>query len=67
MMERTANLKEYQTLEPHIQARPELEWELHIAETPRDLWRINGIDPPPSNSEAEKTWKEQNKALPYMS
>jgi hypothetical protein len=54
-------------LEPHIQARPELEWELHIAETPRDLWRINGIDPPPSNSEAEKTWKEQNKALPYMS
>lgn len=32
-----------QTLEPHIQARPELEWEHHIYETPRDLWRVGGI------------------------
>jgi Putative oxalocrotonate tautomerase enzyme len=56
-----------QTMKPHLQARLELEWELHIAETPRNLWRINGIDPPPKDSEAEKIWKEQDKALPYES
>ncbi|CAK1363530.1 hypothetical protein CB0940_04419 [Cercospora beticola] len=55
-----------ETLRPYILQRPEIEWEIHIAETPRDLWRIQGIDPPPSNSEEEKAWKENNKARSYL-
>ncbi|KIW24092.1 uncharacterized protein PV07_09826 [Cladophialophora immunda] len=52
-------------LKPYIIDRAELEWELHIYETPRDLWRIQGLDPPPPFSEAEKLWAEKNKAIPY--
>jgi len=45
--------------------RPELEWEHHIYETPRDLWRIQGLDPPPQFSDAEKLWIEKNKPVSY--
>ncbi|KIX99742.1 uncharacterized protein Z520_04378 [Fonsecaea multimorphosa CBS 102226] len=53
-------------LKPYIIDRAELEWELHIAETPRDLWRTQGLDPPPANSDVEKLWLEKNKAIPYQ-
>jgi hypothetical protein len=45
--------------------REELDWELHIYETPRDLWRVQGIDPPPAGSDAEKLWADKNKVIPY--
>jgi phenylpyruvate tautomerase PptA (4-oxalocrotonate tautomerase family) len=34
-------------------------WEWSVAETPREMWRIDGIDPPPQQSEAfYRWWKE---------
>jgi hypothetical protein len=32
-------------LGPHVGG---CDWELHVDETPKELWRINGIVPPPS-------------------
>jgi phenylpyruvate tautomerase PptA (4-oxalocrotonate tautomerase family) len=40
-------------------------FEWHIDETPRDLWSIQGIPPPPPNSDAEKRWVSENKPTPY--
>lgn len=51
-------------LAPYTTSRA-LRWELSVVETPRDLWTINGIVPPPSNSEAEKKWKLENRASAY--
>lgn len=45
--------------------RDGVDWELHISETPRDLWRVQGIDPPPTDSEAEKSWKANNMPHKY--
>ena len=42
-----------------------LRWEFHIDETPRDLWIINGLVPPPSSSDTEKLWAKENRAIPY--
>lgn len=42
-----------------------LRWEFHIDETPRDLWIINGLVPPPSSSDAEELWAKENRAIPY--
>jgi Putative oxalocrotonate tautomerase enzyme len=55
----------FQALKPWIEDRKELQWEIHISETPRDLWRIQGIDPPPTGSEEEKVWAKSNKAREY--
>jgi hypothetical protein len=55
-----------QALKQHIQDRPELEWEHHIYETPKTLWRIQNIDAPPMDSQAEKDWKTQDKATPWV-
>lgn len=51
-------------LAPHIKDRG-LNWELHIDETPIDLWRIQGLPAPPFGSEAEKKWIADNKPTPY--
>lgn len=42
-----------------------LRWEFHADETPRDLWVINGLVPPPTGSEAEQLWARENRAIPY--
>ena len=42
-----------------------LRWEFHIDETPKDLWMINGLVPPPGRSDAEKLWAKENRAVPY--
>ena len=42
-----------------------LRWEFHIDETPRDLWMINGLAPPPLGSDAERLWAKENRAIPY--
>lgn len=49
-----------QLLAPHIAARGDLTWEYNITEPPQDLWKIQGIKPPPFRSDAEKLWAQQN-------
>lgn len=49
---------------PYVKDRG-FDWELHIEEHDRDLWRENGIVPPPPHSEGEKKWVKLNKAVPY--
>ncbi|KAJ5542711.1 Tautomerase [Penicillium sp. DV-2018c] len=51
-------------LTPFFQSKG-MEWEYFIAETARDLWKINGLAPPENGSEAEKKWMELNKAVEY--
>lgn len=55
-----------QVLKPFIADRGDLDWELHVAETPRDLWRVQGIDPPPNDSEAATRWRADNKASEWQ-
>ncbi len=52
-------------LKPHI-ADKGYDWEFHVDETPRGLWRVNGLVPPPWKSEAEKKWKEANAAIEWQ-
>lgn len=40
-------------------------WEFHVDETPRDLWSIQGLEPPMPNTVAEKKWHADNKPTPY--
>jgi len=46
-------------LKPHIAAKG-YDWEYHIAETDRGLWKINGLIPPPFGSDAEAVWAREN-------
>ncbi|KFA70126.1 hypothetical protein S40285_06611 [Stachybotrys chlorohalonatus IBT 40285] len=41
------------------------DYEYHIDQSERELWRINGFIPPPLQSEEEKVWARLNKAVPY--
>ena len=36
-------------------------WELHIDNTPMELWTIDGFYPPPADSEEEKRWARDNR------
>lgn len=38
-----------------------LRWELHIDETPFELWTLNGLNPPPPGSPAESRWRAENR------
>ncbi|KAI9036912.1 tautomerase family protein [Aspergillus affinis] len=49
-------------LKPHIADRG-YDWECHVDETERRLWRVNGIVPPPFGSDAEKVWTKENKPV----
>lgn len=40
-----------------------LDWELHVDETPFHLWLIQGMRPPLPNSEREKLWMAENRAV----
>ena len=42
-----------------------MDWECHIAETPFDLWTIQGLKPPTPGSEEEEMWKREGKAIPF--
>lgn len=53
------------TLEPFAKDRG-LDWEIHIDETPIDLWRTQGLVPPPAESEHEKRWADDNAASPWQ-
>ena len=39
------------------------DWEYFVTESPRDLWKINGIYPPPAGSQEEKQWAKLNRPL----
>jgi phenylpyruvate tautomerase PptA (4-oxalocrotonate tautomerase family) len=41
------------------------DWEVHIDETPMDLWRTQGLVPPPPESDIEKLWAKENRPVPY--
>lgn len=43
-----------------------LRTEIHMDETPRDLWWVNGMKPPPSLSEAERQWAKDNAPSAYL-
>jgi hypothetical protein len=51
-------------LKPHV-ADKGYDWEYHVAETERRLWKINGLIPPPWKSEEEKLWAKENRAVLY--
>lgn len=53
-----------EAMAPFIRDRG-FDWEFHIDETPFDLWSIQGLRPPPANSQAEARWIAENKATPY--
>lgn len=42
-----------------------LDWEMHVDETPFQLWLIQGMGPPLPNSEDEKLWIAENRPVPY--
>jgi phenylpyruvate tautomerase PptA (4-oxalocrotonate tautomerase family) len=50
-------------LAPFIKDRG-FDWELHIDETPIDLWTIQGIRPPHADTPDEKRWKAENRPSP---
>ena len=51
-------------LKPHISDK-DYDWEYHVGETDRRLWKINGMIPPPYRSEEEQEWVKENRAIPY--
>lgn len=51
-------------LAPLIKERG-LAWEVHIDETPMDLWRVQGMVPPLPGSDMEKAWAKENRPIPY--
>ena len=51
-------------LAPHTRDRG-LHCEFHVDETPRDLWMIDGMWPPPACSEAEQLWARENRPVAY--
>ncbi len=53
-----------ETLAPHIGQRG-FAWEYNIQESSRDLWKTNGIAPPPTDSDAEKKWAAENRPSAY--
>lgn len=36
-------------------------YEMNVIQGPRELWRVDGLQPPPSGSEEEKAWMQEGK------
>jgi phenylpyruvate tautomerase PptA (4-oxalocrotonate tautomerase family) len=51
-------------LAPFVKERG-FDWEVHIDETPMDLWRVQGLVPPLPDSEMEMVWAKENRPIPY--
>ena len=51
-------------LAPLIKERG-FDWEVHIDETPMDLWRVQGMVPPLPDSKMEKVWADEKRPIPY--
>ena len=41
------------------------DWEYHFDETDRELWKVQGIAPPETRSEAEAFWAQQGRPVPF--
>ena len=41
------------------------DFEYHVDETERRLWKINSLIPPPFKSAEERVWAEENRPVPY--
>jgi hypothetical protein len=41
------------------------DWEYNVAETSRDLWKIQGLVPPMPGSKAEHEWTRLNRAMEF--
>jgi len=52
------------TLAPFVKDRG-YDWEIHLDETPMDRWRVQGLIPPPAESDIEKLWSKENRPIPY--
>ena len=52
------------TIDPFVRQRG-YRSEIHIDETPRELWTIEGIKPPAAHSDAEKRWAREDRASSY--
>ncbi|KXP10775.1 tautomerase family protein [Tsukamurella pseudospumae] len=50
---------------PSLARHPDLQWEFHVDDTSEEMWMINGLVPPPAQSEAERTWAETNRSSTY--
>ncbi|KAF2848519.1 hypothetical protein T440DRAFT_401233 [Plenodomus tracheiphilus IPT5] len=53
-----------QALKPHTVDKG-YDWEFHVDETERRLWKVNGLVPPSFGSEEERLWVKENRAVPY--
>ncbi|OJJ49155.1 hypothetical protein ASPZODRAFT_59724, partial [Penicilliopsis zonata CBS 506.65] len=53
-----------QIMKPHLLDRG-FDFEYHVSETDRRLWRINSLVPPPYKSVEEQVWVKENQAVPY--
>ena|SRR5579871_277702 len=53
-----------QALGPFISDRG-LRWEMHVDETPFNVWLIQGHRPPMPGSDAEKRWRAENRPSAY--
>lgn len=52
-----------EVLRPFTEGRG-LAWEIHVDETPVDLWTIDGQVPPRGRSEQERLWAAENRPVP---
>lgn len=53
-----------QIMKPHLVDKG-YDFEYHVAETERRLWKVNGLIPPQYKSEEEQLWVRENRAVPY--
>lgn len=42
-----------------------INWEVHIDQTPFELWRVQGMAPPQPQSEGERLWRERGEPVVY--
>lgn len=50
---------------PSLERYPDLQWEFHVDDTSEEMWMINGLVPPPAQSEAERSWAATNRSSTY--
>ncbi|TPX59756.1 hypothetical protein SpCBS45565_g07670 [Spizellomyces sp. 'palustris'] len=53
-----------EAMKPFVKDRG-YDWELHIEDTPREGWSMNGFAPPLVGEPGLKLWAEKNRPVPY--
>lgn len=59
----TAMVKRFNLAVTPLMKAKDADWEVHIAETPFELWSINGMQPPPPGSEQEESWRAHGRPV----